>query len=208
MQRILDAINIKQFQGLIFDCDGTLADTMPQHFMAWQQVLGKHGISFDEDLFYAFAGQPTDVILAHLSKEQSLEIDVALVTHEKESAFLELLGEVEPLTPVVELAQKFHGEVPMGVGSGGQREVVWQILRHLKIDDLFGCVVGSEDTERHKPEPDVFLEVARRLEVPPEHCIVFEDADLGVEAARKAGMQCFDVRKIHTPRRLTQPDVS
>jgi HAD superfamily hydrolase (TIGR01549 family) len=156
----------KEICGLIFDCDGTLADTMPLHFMAWQNVLTGYGFSFDEDLFYSLGGQPTDRIVQDLSTAQQIEV--------------EMLGEVKPIEPIVAIAHEFHGKLPMGVGSGGQREVVKQILQHLSLESIFDCVVGSEDTDRHKPEPDVFLEVARRLEVPAGCCRVYEDADLGV----------------------------
>lgn len=193
----------KDTEALIFDCDGTLADTMPLHFIAWQNVLTNYGFEFDEDLFYSLGGQPTDRIVDQLSKEQNIDVDVMKVTHEKENAFLDLIDQMQPIVPIVDVAKKFHGSMPMGVGSGGQREVVKRILKTLSIDNLFDCVVGSEDTERHKPEPDVFLEVASRLNVDPARCLVYEDADLGVEAARRAGMQCFDVRAVHTPRRIT-----
>ena len=195
-------------QALIFDCDGTLADTMPLHFIAWQNVLTKYGFSFDEDLFYSLGGQPTDRIIEQLSKEQNISVDVMQVTHEKEDAFLGLIDRMEPITSIVDVAKQFHGKLPMGVGSGGQREVVKRILKTLSIDSLFDCVVGSEDTKLHKPEPDVFLEVASRLKVEPSSCLVYEDADLGVEAARRAGMKCFDVRAVHTPRRITASESS
>lgn len=193
----------EDIEALIFDCDGTLADTMPLHFIAWQKIMSKYGFVFDEDLFYSLGGQPTETIVDKLSKEQNIDVDVMKVTHEKESAFLDLIDEVQPVDSIVGVARQFHQKLPMGVGSGGQREVVKKILRTLSIDELFDCVVGSEDTEKHKPEPDVFLEVASRLKVDPAKCLVYEDADLGVEAARRAGMKCFDVREVHTPRRIT-----
>jgi len=188
---------------LVFDCDGTLADTMPLHYLAWQKVMTGYGFEFDEDRFYSLGGQPTDRIVDQLAKEQNIDVDVMQVTEEKEGAFLELITEVEPVEQIVNIAHQYHGKLPMGVGSGGQVAVVKQILGVLSIESLFDCVVGSEDTELHKPEPDVFLEVARRLKVEPSKCLVYEDADLGVEAAKRAGMKCFDVREIHTPRRIT-----
>ena len=193
----------EDIEALIFDCDGTLADTMPLHFIAWQNVLTNYGFKFDEDLFYSLGGQPTERIVANLSKEQNIDVDVMKVTHEKESAFLDLIDEVEPIAPIVNVAKEFYRKLPMGVGSGGQREVVKTILKSLSIESLFDCMVGSEDTKLHKPEPDVFLEVASRLNIEPSKCLVYEDADLGVEAARRAGMKCFDVRTVHTPRRIT-----
>lgn len=176
---------------------------MPLHFVAWKSTLAKFGIEFDEDRFYALGGQPTDKIVDLLKTEQNIDVDSVVVAEEKEAAFLDSLDQVQPIQPIVDIALENQGKIPIGVGSGGQRDVVKQILTHLGLENTFQCIVGSEDTQRHKPEPDVFLEVARRLKVKPEHCRVYEDADLGVEAALRAGMECFDVRTIFTPRRIT-----
>ena len=191
------------FAGLIFDCDGTLADTMPLHFVAWQEVLTSHGIQFNEDLFYAFAGQPTVKIVADLLKQQGLTGDPVVISTEKEQAFLKALPQVKPIEPVVEIAKAFRASKPMGVGSGSNRDTVFQILERIGLADFFDAVVGAEDTVKHKPEPDVFLEVARQIGVEPTACEVFEDADLGVEAGQRAGMVVFDVRTVHQPQRMT-----
>lgn len=195
-------MDFSHVQGLIFDCDGTLADTMPLHFVAWRSTLGRHGIEFGEDLFYAMAGQPTVQIVEILLAEQRIEGDAVAIAHEKEQQFLDSLPEIRPVEPIVEIARRHRKTHPMGVGSGSCRDVVHQILDHIGLPDFFDCVVGSEDTQRHKPEPDVFLEVARRIKTPAQHCCVFEDADLGLEAARRAGMTSFDVRTVFQPRRI------
>ena len=192
------------FDGLIFDCDGTLADTMPLHYVAWRSTFARLGISFDEDRFYAMAGQPTVHIVRVLLDEHGREGDAVLIATEKEEAFLVTLDDVKPIESVVEIAQRFRQTHSMGVGSGSSRDVVDQVLQHIGLADFFDCVVGCEDSPRHKPEPDVFLEVSRRIKVPAEKCCVFEDADLGVEAARRAGMACFDIRAIHQPRRVSK----
>lgn len=189
--------------GLIFDCDGTLADTMPLHFIAWRDALRKYELDFDENRFYSMAGQPTVKIVRILLNEQSRTGDPEAIAREKELAFLNILHQVQPIQPVVEIAQRYRDTNRMGVGSGSDRGVVLSVLRHIGLDGFFDAVVGAEDTEHHKPEPDVFLEVARRIAVPPERCRVYEDADLGIEAARRAGMTWFDVRSVHTPRRIT-----
>ncbi len=189
--------------GLIFDCDGTLADTMPLHFIAWRETMGRHDLAFDENRFYSMAGQPTVKIIKTLLKEQSQTGDAEAIAREKELAFLNVLPQVQPIGPVVEIARRYRATNRMGVGSGSDREVVLKVLKHIGLDGFFDAVVGAEDTVHHKPEPDVFLEVARRIKVAPEQCRVYEDADLGIEAARRAGMNCFDVRAIHTPRRIT-----
>ncbi len=188
---------------LIFDCDGTLADTMPLHFVSWQSTMQRHGILFSEDRFYAMAGQPTVAIVKQLLAEQQLAGDAVSIADEKEQAFLALLPEVKPIVPVVEIAKRCRETHPMGVGSGSNRDVVVQVLKLIGLDNFFDAVVGAEDTVHHKPEPDVFLEVARRIDVEPSGCRVFEDADLGIEAARRAGMSWYDVRAIHTPRKIT-----
>jgi beta-phosphoglucomutase family hydrolase len=200
----LAQLNLTNLKGLIFDCDGTLADTMPLHYRAWQRTMKDWGIHFDEDHFYALAGTPTVKIVQHLLDEHRISGDPVTIAHQKEEAFLELLDEVRPIEPVVEIARRCQGTHLMGVGSGSSRHVVLQILQQIGLGDQFSVVVTAEDTTRHKPEPDVFLEVAQRLGVSPDACCVFEDADLGMEAARRGGMQAFDIRTIFTPRRVSE----
>lgn len=190
--------------GLIFDCDGTLADTMPLHYVAWRSTLNRYGIEFTEDRFYAMAGQPTVHIVRVLQAEQNVDGDAVAIADEKEHAFLETLDQVEPIGPVIDVARSYRASHPMGVGSGSSRQTVERILQHLGLSDFFDAIVGSEDTPHPKPAPDVFLEVARQIGADPQGCVVFEDADLGLEAARRGGMEAFDIRSIHTPRRITE----
>jgi len=194
---------IQAADGLVFDCDGTLADTMPLHFIAWRDTLNRYGIEFSEDRFYSMAGQPTIEIVKVLLAEQRINGDPNSISHEKELGFLNVLHQVQPIEPIVDIARSYRDSKRMGVGSGSNHEVVLQVLKHIGLEDFFDAVVGAEATDRHKPEPDVFLEVARQIGVTPDKCLVYEDADLGVEAARRAGMTCFDIRQVHTPRRIT-----
>jgi beta-phosphoglucomutase family hydrolase len=181
--------------GLIFDCDGTLADTMPAHYRAWTAVLGRYGIPFPETRFYELGGVPTGKIIRILSAETGVPLaDVDAVAAEKESAFLANIHVIRPLETVVATAAAYRGKLPLAVASGGYRETITRTLDQLGIRDWFDAMVVAEDTTRHKPEPDVFLEAARRLQVPPAACVVFEDTDIGLEAARRAGMASVDVR--------------
>lgn len=181
---------------LIFDCDGTLADTMPLHFRAWTATLDRHGISFPEERFYALGGMPSAGIIRLLADEHAVAVaDVDEVVRAKERAFLDQLEHVTPLAPVLAVAAAYRGLLPMAVASGGYRDVIRRTLDKIGVGGWFEAVVCAEDTPRHKPEPDVFLEAARRLGVAETgRCVVFEDTDLGLEAARRAGMHGVDVR--------------
>ena len=198
----------QDYAALLFDCDGTLADTMPAHFVAWTHVTQLHGLRFDEDRFYALGGRPSHDILSLLASEVGCQLNVAEAVILKENTFLQQLHEVRAIDPVVDVARRAAGRIPTAVVTGGHRHVCRQILQHVGIEDCFDTLVASEDTSRHKPEPEPFLEAARRLGVEPGRCVVWEDSDLGIEAARRAGMTWIDVRSFHTPRRMSQAAVA
>jgi len=186
--------------GLIFDLDGTLADTMPTHFAAWTRTCEAHGLTFPEARFYAMGGVPTSKIAQMLVAESGRAVDPEVVAREKEQAFVDCLGRegtVQPIAPIVAIAQQNLGVAKMAIASGGRRALVVRTLEILGIRDWFPVIVASEDTERHKPEPDVFLEAARQLGLPPEACTVYEDTDIGIEAARRANMRWVDVRPLY-----------
>jgi len=185
-----------EIKALIFDCDGTLADTMPLHWLAWQTITSRHNVIFPEDRFYALGGVPSRHILQMLREEQRLSIDPIAVSREKEEEYLKLMAQVGPIHEVVEIAKDHAGKLPMAVASGGTRAVIEKVLRHLNIRDLFGAVVTSEDVVHQKPAPDIFLEAARRLGVPPKSCRAYEDTDIGLTAIRTAGMDAVDVRAL------------
>ena len=161
------------------------------------------GIVFDEDRFYALGGRPTRDILATLATEASIEIDLDQASEMKEAAFLEQVKHVKAIDPVIAAVRRAHGHVPVAVVTGGYHDVCEKILLQIGARQFFDCIVASEDTSRHKPDPDPFLEAARRLGVAPKGCLVWEDSDLGIEAARRAGMSWIDVRSFHQPQRLT-----
>ena len=182
-------------RALIFDCDGTLADTMPLHWQAWQTIQRRHSFEFPEERFYALGGVPSRDILAMLKAEQRLELNPIAVALEKEETYLALMDQVEPIHTVVEIARAHRGRLPMAVASGGTRRIIELVLQHLHIRDLFGAVVTSEDVQRQKPAPDIFLEAAGRLGIEPGLCRAYEDTDLGLQAIRSAGMEAVDVRE-------------
>jgi len=183
-------------KGIIFDCDGTLADTMPLHWRAWQAITRRHKLHFPVDRFYALGGVPTRDILKMLSREQGVPIDHVAVALEKEKEYLPLIAQVEPVDVVVGIARDHYGTTPLAVASGGTKKVITQVLEHLGILELFDAIVTSEDVTLQKPAPDIFLEAARRMGVAPAHCRAYEDTDLGLQAIRAAGMEAVDVREL------------
>lgn len=184
-----------RIRGLIFDCDGTLADTMPLHWEAWQAVTEKYGLIFPEERFYALGGVPSRDIFRMLSEEQGIALDPLVASKEKEDAYLVRLSEVGPVELTVSIARQHRGSIPMAVASGGTSEIINQVLEHLGIREWFDAVVTSESVTRQKPEPDIFLEAARQIDVCPSECRAYEDTDLGIRAIRAAGMEAIDVRE-------------
>jgi len=187
-------------RGLIFDCDGTLADTMPLHWRVWETLARKHGFEFSQDRFYAIGGIPSRDIVKILGREQGIELDHLAIAREKEAAYLTLIAQVEPINTVVGIVRGHYGKIPMAVASGGTHRVIEQVLGHLGIRHLFAAVVTSEGVVNQKPAPDIFLEAAQRLGVPPQLCRAYEDTDLGLQAIRAAGMEAVDVRDLLSKR--------
>lgn len=182
-------------EALIFDCDGTLADTMPLHWRAWEQTARHYELHFTEERFYALGGVPARNILAMLFVEQERTgLDAHKIAKEKEERYLQLLPEVKPIEPVVELARVCRGRLPLGIATGGSRPAIPRVLQALGILDWFGAVVTSQDVRNPKPAPDPFLEAARQLGVDPKRCRAYEDTDLGMASIRAAGMEAVDVR--------------
>jgi HAD superfamily hydrolase (TIGR01509 family) len=185
------------FAAYIFDCDGTLADTMPTHYRAWCTALGEHAEIFPEAFFYDLGGVPTARIVEILNERHGLNIPVAETVERKEAIFLELSHEIAAIEPVVALARQYFGIKPLAVASGGHRRIVMNTLRALGIAHLFQAIVTSEDYQRGKPAPDPFLEAALRLGVDPTQCLVFEDTATGIAAADAAGMKSVLVPPPH-----------
>ena len=183
------------FKALIFDLDGTLVDSMPAHFIAWSEALSNQGHPhiFPEDLFYAMGGRSTQDIVAALNTDHGLSLDADAVAEAKEAAYIKHLNAVLLIPEVAAVAQAHRGQIPLAVASGGSREVVGMTLAELGITDWFDQVVTCDDVIHGKPSPDIFLEAASRLGVDPKSCVVYEDAQPGILAARAAEMEVITV---------------
>ncbi len=183
------------FKAFIFDLDGTLADTMSVHYKACQLVCNRKGFDFPEDYFYQEAGKPTLEVFRNLILKLEIKgIDGNELGQEKEKKFLELIPSVKPVKFVSQIAKKYKGKIPMAIGSGGQRNTVELTLTAIGFDDFFDSIVTCDDVEYHKPHPETFLKAALEMGVEPHECVVFEDGDPGLEAAKTAGMMTIDVR--------------
>ena len=176
------------FRAYLFDCDGTIVDSMPLHYIAWKKALGEWNCHFEEDLFYAWGGRPVKEIIATLNEMQGLAMPVDAVARRKESLYFELEDQLRAIPEVIEHIESKHGHIPLAVVSGSRRSSVMHSLSALGLVDRFDVLVCAEDYARGKPAPDCFLTAAERLGVEPKDCLVFEDTEMGIEAARAAGM--------------------
>jgi HAD superfamily hydrolase (TIGR01509 family) len=185
------------FAAYLFDCDGTIADSMPLHYIAWKKALGEWDCEFDEKLFYAWGGMPIVEIVATLNKQRGLSMPVETVAHRKESLYFELLPQLQAVPEVLEVIQANQGQIPFAVVSGSALDSVTASLSQLHLLDRFDTLVCAGDYKRSKPDPEAFLLAATRLKVAPESCLVFEDTEMGIQAATSAGMASV---KIPPPR--------
>ena len=181
---------------LIFDFDGTLADTMPTHFTAWEAAIKPYGLNFPEARFYELGGWSTRRLAEMLLTEAGNPLSAEQLVREKEAEFQRQARSIQPVRPVVEIAASHRGRLPMAVATSGLRRIIAPILAELQLTDWFDTIVTADDVTHHKPAPDLFLEAARRLNVEPRCCRVYEDTDAGIEAARRAGMTFVDVRHL------------
>jgi beta-phosphoglucomutase family hydrolase len=183
------------FAGYIFDLDGTLIDTMPLHYRAWDAAMRSAGLkgTLDEDLFYSLGGVPTVRVAELIAQHYGMTVDAQQVFHEKESLFLEIQADAKVIQPVAEFARQAAATHPMAIASGGTRDIVNRSLELAGIRSLFKAVVTADDVVHGKPAPDMFLLAARLIGVEPTRCLVFEDAEPGIKAAIAAGMKVVRV---------------
>ncbi len=191
------------FRAYLFDCDGTIVDSMPLHYTAWKQALGEWNCTLDEGLFYSWGGKPPVEIISSLNQMRGLQMPVETVANRKESLYYSLLPGLEPVAEVLEIINATHGQIPFAVVSGSTRESIVRSLTAVGLLDRFPLLVGSEDYTRSKPAPDAFLAAAALLGVAPKDCLVFEDTDMGIAAATAAGMASVRIPQPHERRNGT-----
>ena len=181
------------FDAYLFDCDGTIVDSMPLHYVAWTRTLAEWNCTFPEDLFYAWGGRPVAEIIADLNREQGLAMPVEAIAKRKEAMYFDVLPTIQAIPEVLEHIHLSHGQIPFAVVSGSTRDSVTASLDALKILDRFETLVCAGDYTQGKPHPEPFLMAAERLGVAPERCLVFEDTEMGIQSATAAGMASVKV---------------
>jgi len=188
----------KNIKGLIFDCDGTLVDSMPAHWKAWHETFAEYGLKCPTAYLEKHAGVPIkETLLAYLKDfniKKSIDPDEFVAI--KHAKSLEKLKSVEPIPEIVEVVREYHGKLAMSVASGGARKNVVTSLQAIDVLKYFEIIITADDDIPGKPNPDIFLYAAFRMKVKPNNCMVFEDGDMGITAAQQAGMKYFDVRKL------------
>ncbi len=177
-----------EFDAYLFDCDGTIADSMPLHHVAWQQALAEWGAEFPVELFYAWGGRTPTSVITDLNARQGLAMPVGAVDERREHIFQELLPRIGAVPEVLEHIEAAYGKVPFAVVSGSSRESVTASLNALGLLDRFEVMVCAGDYLNGKPDPECYLIAAKALDVAPERCVVFEDTEFGVQSATVAGM--------------------
>ncbi len=181
------------FKAYLFDCDGTIVDSMPLHYLAWNKVLGEYGAEFDEALFYSWGGMPVAEIIAALNQKHGLTMPISEIRERKERMYFANLAHLEAVPEVLEHIHLSHGHIPFAVVSGSTRDSVVASLDALGISNRFSTLVCAGDYVRAKPDPEPFLLAASKLGVAPEDCLVFEDTMMGIAAATAAGMKSVKV---------------
>ena len=181
------------FRAFLFDCDGTVVDSMPIHYSAWKKTLAEWNCDFPEELFYSWGGKPIREIVASLNEIYKLDMPLDVVSKIKEEFFVAELPNLQVIPATVSVINEFYGKIPFAIASGGRGKTVTESLRITNLLSKFETIVGAEDYVHSKPAPDCYLEAARRLGVDPKDCLVFEDTDLGIDSATSAGMASVKV---------------
>lgn len=187
----------EDIKGLIFDIDGTIADSMPVHFLVWQMVSKRYDINFTKEIFIELAGIPAFETCVILKERFNKELNPTTYAEEKEQEYLKNMHLIRGVKPVMDVIEEYKGKLPIACGTGGDRFSASKVLDILDLGFLKDKIVCAEDVSNHKPDPETFLKAAELIGIEPKDCLVFEDGTLGMEAARSAGMQVIDVTKYY-----------
>lgn len=186
---------IKNYKGLIFDLDGTLINSMPYHALAWKQVAYEHGFDIDVNDIYAMGGSASRDIAAFYKNKGEPVGDIDEYVKRKIAIFQENIPKIEVFQKIFnELKKAKSLGIKIAIGTGTRTANATRILKEKDLFDYIDALVTADDVTRHKPNPDTFLVAAKRLELEPQDCLVFEDGQLGIKAALRGGFDCIEVK--------------
>ncbi|GGK39337.1 MULTISPECIES: HAD family hydrolase [Flavobacteriaceae] len=185
----------KNVKGLIFDLDGTIANTMQNHFLSWREAVSPFGIDFSAELFKSLTGKPREATILKLNEQFGTNMDPATVGKVKGDTFKKMVHQTQEISIVADVVRKYHNILPMSIGTGSTRNGAKKTLEVIEMSHFFEIVITANDIENPKPHPETFLKCAALMEINPTDCIVFEDGILGMQAAETAGMQVVDVNE-------------
>ena len=186
---------LAHIRGLIFDCDGTLVDSMPLHMEAWKAAFGKYNSYYNEEFLFSLKGMKETEIIDLYNTKFNTELNPEIMVAAKHKYFIENINSVKPIGKIVDIAVNYFEKLPLAVVSGSVDQIVKLELMTLGIIDLFKVILTADDPYKPKPSPDIFLAAASALNLTPKYCLVFEDGDAGLDAAQKAGMETIDIRE-------------
>jgi HAD superfamily hydrolase (TIGR01509 family) len=193
----LTKLTAGDFKAFLYDCDGTLADTMPSHKKTYVRVAAESGFVLDDSIVDELAGWPIADVVGAINKRYNTTFDPIAFSKRKDKLFFdEYVEQIQPIDYVVNHLKAHAGKLKIGVVSGGDRETVEKTLQVLGIFNLIEVIVCAGETPRGKPYPDPFLSASEKLGVNPKDCLVFEDGDPGTKAAEAAGMKWVRIDKI------------
>lgn len=184
------------YEAFLYDCDGTLADNMMAHKLAYEEVAANYGVGLDLNMIDEFAGMPTAIFAKEITKRYGVPLPETFASEKSQIFIDKYIEKTQPIAYVAEHLKNHVGKVKIAVVSGGSRKTVTKTLTVLGLIDLIDIMVCAGETPKGKPAPDPFLAAAEALGVDPKKCIVFEDAELGVQGAISAGMDWVRVDKL------------
>ena len=182
-------------RGLIFDCDGTLVDSMPLHMEAWKAAFMKYDVYYNEDFLFSLKGMKETEIIDLYNKKFNTILNPQQMVNAKHKFFIENISSVKRIEQIVQIAEHYYEKLPLAVVSGSVSKIVTLELKAIGIINLFKVILTADDPYKPKPSPDIFLATASILNLNPKSCLVYEDGDAGLEAASRAGMETDDIRK-------------
>ncbi len=188
------AVDVSNYKGLIFDMDGTLIDTMPSHLRAWEQTAEQFHFPFDQEWIHSMGGMPTQKVAMQLQARYHIDIDPQKVADTKTGLFAHLIEDGSIIKCTFDVLKQCYGEKKLAIGTGSNQTNAFKLLEHNGILPLVDAVVTAADVVNHKPNPDTFLLAAQKLGLKPSECVVFEDTEIGRQAALAAGMDCIMVK--------------